>query len=282
MSELLDAANAKQSAYWNGEAGRRWTAVQQSQDRLLGGISSALFEAAAPEPGEAVIDVGCGAGDTTLRAAALTGRALGVDMSEPMLARARERAAEAGSPARFALADATLYDFSAEAADLMISRFGVMFFAEPARSFANLRRGLKAGARLAFAAWRHPDRNPWLMVPYTAALKRLPPQPPLPFDQPGPFAFHDDARVRDILETAGFSDVAFTTCEVELDIADGKGLEEAVDKALTLGPTSRALSDQPEAVREEVREEIRATLAGRLNAGKVALGGTAWIVRARA
>jgi SAM-dependent methyltransferase len=282
MSAILDEANAKQSAYWNGEAGRRWTAVQQSQDRLLGGITAALFEAAAPQPGEAVIDVGCGAGDTTLRAAALAGRALGVDMSEPMLVRARERAAEAGSPARFALADATLYDFSAEAADLMISRFGVMFFAEPALSFANLRRGLKAGGRLAFAAWRHPDRNPWLMVPYEAALKRLPPQPPLPFDQPGPFAFHDEARVRDILETAGFRDVAFATCEVELDIADGKGLEEAVDKALTLGPTSRALTDQPESVRADVREEIRATLAGRLHAGKVALGGTAWIVRAQA
>ena len=282
MSELLDAANAKQSAYWNGEAGRRWTAVQQSQDRLLGEISVALFEAAALKPGEAVIDVGCGAGDTTLSAAALTGRALGVDMSEPMLARARERAAEAGSPARFALADATLYDFSAETADVIISRFGVMFFAEPARSFANLKRGLKSGGRLAFAAWRHPERNPWLMVPYAAALKRLPPQPPLPFDQPGPFAFHDEARVRDILETAGFRDIGFSTCATELDIADGKGLEEAVDKALTLGPTSRALTDQPDDARAAVREEMRATLAGHLIGDKVALGAAAWIVSARA
>jgi ubiquinone/menaquinone biosynthesis C-methylase UbiE len=282
MSELLDAANARQSAYWNGEAGRRWTAVQQSQDRLLGGITAALFEAAAPEPGEAVIDVGCGAGDTTLRVAALTGQALGVDMSEPMLARARERAAEAGSPARFVLADATLYDFSAEAADLLISRFGVMFFAEPARSFANLRRGLKSGGRLAFAAWRHPEHNPWLMIPYAAALRRLPPQPPLPIDAPGPFAFHDEARVREILETAGFRDVRLAAHSVELDIADGKGLEEAVDKALTLGPTSRALTDQPEAVRAGVREEVRAALSERLRGDKVELSGMAWIVRARA
>jgi SAM-dependent methyltransferase len=282
MSGILDAANAKQSAYWNGEAGRRWTAVQQSQDRLLGGITEALFEAAAPRPGEAAIDVGCGAGDTTLRVAALTGAALGVDMSEPMLARARERAAETGSPARFALADATLYDFSAEAADLMISRFGVMFFAEPARSFANLRRGLKSGGRLAFAAWRHPEHNPWLMVPYAAALKRLPPQPPLPIDAPGPFAFHDEARVRGVLETAGFSDVRFAPCAVELDIADGKGLEEAVDKALTLGPTSRALADQPDEVRAAVREEIRSALSERLRGERVALGGVAWIVRATA
>ncbi|HXT06860.1 MAG TPA: class I SAM-dependent methyltransferase [Roseiarcus sp.] len=282
MSDILDAANAKQSAYWNGEAGRRWTAVQQSQDRLLGAISAALFEAAAPQPGEAVIDVGCGAGDTTLRAAALTGKALGVDMSEPMLARARQRAVEAGSPARFARADATLYDFSAEAADLMISRFGVMFFAEPARSFANLRRGLKAGGRLAFAAWRHPQHNPWLMVPYGAALKRLPPQPPQPLDAPGPFAFHDEARVREILETAGFRDVGFATATVELDIADGEGLEAAVDKALTMGPTSRALADQPEAVRAAVREEVGAALAGHARDGKVELGGATWIVRARA
>ena len=116
---------------------------------------------------------------------------------------------EAGSPARFALADATTYDFSGEAADLLISRFGVMFFAEPARSFANLRRGLKPGGRLAFACWREPALNPWLMTPYRAAQKHLPPQPNAEPDEPGPFAFGDDARVRGILEAAGFSDVSF-------------------------------------------------------------------------
>ena len=282
MTAILDDANAKQSAYWNGEAGRRWTAVQESQDRLLSAVSETLFEVAAPRPGEAVIDVGCGAGDTTLRAAALTGRALGVDMSEPMLARARQRAAQSGSPARFALADATLYDFSAEAADLMLSRFGVMFFAEPTKSFANLRRGLKPGGRLTFACWRHPDLNPWLMTPYAAALKRLPPQPPLALDEPGPFAFHDPERVRRILEAAGFADARFAPRELELDVADGAGLESAVARSLTLGPTSRALTDQPDDIRESVGAEIRAALASRVKGEKVPLAGAVWIVSARA
>jgi SAM-dependent methyltransferase len=96
----LDAANADQSAYWNGEPGRRWTALQDSQDRLFTPITAALFDAAALQPGEGVIDVGCGAGETTLGAAARTGAALGVDVSEPLLARARERAAAVDSPAR--------------------------------------------------------------------------------------------------------------------------------------------------------------------------------------
>jgi ubiquinone/menaquinone biosynthesis C-methylase UbiE len=125
MSAALDAANADQSAYWNGEAGRRWVAMQKSQDRLFTEITADLFEAAAPQRGETVIDIGCGSGETTLRAAEITGRALGVDVSEPLLARAAERGR--GLPVRFAMADATAYDFSGEPADLMISRFGVMF-----------------------------------------------------------------------------------------------------------------------------------------------------------
>ena len=278
---LLDDANARQSAYWNGEAGRRWTAIQESQDRLFTEITAALFEAAAPQPGEKVLDVGCGAGDTTLRAAALTGAALGIDVSEPLLARARERAAQAGSPARFALADATAYDFSGETADLLISRFGVMFFAEPAKSFANLRRGLKPGGRLAFVCWRAPDLNPWLTTPFAAALKHLPPQPETAPDDPGPFAFRDEARVRGILEGAGFAEVSFAPRAFELDYADGGGLDNALDKCLAVGPVSRALEGQPDATIQAVREAVRATLARYVSGGKVALGGAVWIVRAR-
>ncbi len=279
---LLDEANAKQSAYWNGDAGQRWTALQESQDRLFTQITAALFDAAAPKPGEKVLDVGCGAGETTLKAASLTGAALGVDVSEPLLARARERAAQSGSPARFALADATAYDFSGEAADLMISRFGVMFFAETAKSFANLRRGLKPGGRLAFVCWRDPELNPWLMTPLAAALKHLPPQPETAPDDPGPFAFRNEARVRAILEGAGFADVSFSPRDFELDYADGGGLDNAVDKCLAIGPTSRALDGQPDATVQAVREAVRAALATYLKGGEVKLGGAVWIVRARA
>ena len=278
----FDPANAQQAAYWNGDAGHRWTAQQEEQDRLLSPFTAALFEAAAAKLGEKVIDVGCGAGDTTLRAAEITGHALGVDMSEPMLARARERAAAMGSPARFTLADATLHDFSPERADLMISRFGVMFFADPVRAFANLRRGLKAGGRIAFVCWRDLALNPWQNVPYAAALKHLPPPAPPGPDEPGPFAFSEAARVRGVLEGAGFDEIQLTTYEGVLDIADGGGVESAVGKSLSIGATSRALAHQPDEVRAAVVESLRETLASHAQGERVPLGGTVWIVQARA
>jgi SAM-dependent methyltransferase len=282
MTQPLDAGNADQADYWNGEAGRAWTALQESQDRLFAPITAALFDAAAPRPGEGVIDVGCGAGETTLAAAAATGRALGVDVSEPLLERARARAAAAGSPARFALADATAYDFSDEGADLLISRFGVMFFANPAASFANLRRGLKAGARLVFVCWREPKFNPWLMLPYSAAVKHAPPPPRPGPEDPGPFAFSDEQRVRRILGAAGFSGVSLTPLDFSLDVGVGEGLDNAVAKSLEIGPASRALADQPEAVRAAATAEIRAALAEHLQDGAVPLGAAVWIVRATA
>ena len=282
MSPTLDAANADQSTYWNGEAGARWRALQESQDRLFAPITAALFEAAAPRPGEGVIDVGCGAGETTLKAAAATGRALGVDVSEPLLARAEERARESGSPARFALADATLHDFSQEAANLLISRFGVMFFAEPTKSFANLKRGLKSGARVTFACWREPKLNPWLMLPYSATIKHAPAPPRPAPDDPGPFSFADEARVRRILGEAGYADIALTPQDFTLDVGDGRGLDTAVANALQIGPASRALADQPETVREAARGEIRAALAEHVQGDAIALSAAIWIVTARA
>jgi SAM-dependent methyltransferase len=277
----LDAANADQSAYWNGEPGRRWTALQDSQDRLFTPITAALFDAAALQPGERVIDVGCGAGETTLGAAARTGAALGVDVSEPLLARARERAAAVDSPARFTLADATVHDFSGESANALISRFGVMFFADPARSFANLRRGLGAGGRLAFVCWREPKLNPWLMLPYSAAVKHAPPPPRPAPDEPGPFSFADEGRVNRVLTEAGFSGVTLTPVDFTLDIGVGEGLDNAISKALQIGPASRALDGQPESIKAAAEAEIRAALAPVERDGAVPLGAAVWIVRAR-
>jgi SAM-dependent methyltransferase len=282
MTKPLDAANADQADYWSGDAGRRWTALQESQDRLFTPITAALFEAAAPRAGEAVIDVGCGAGETTLRAAAVTGKALGVDVSEPLLERARARASAAGSTARFALADATAYDFSAEAADLLISRFGVMFFADPAASFANIRRGLRPGGRLAFVCWQEPKLNPWFMLPYAAAVKHAPPLPKPGPEDPGPFAFADETRVQRILAAAGFANIALTPLALALDVGNGGGLDNAVATSMTIGPASRALHGQPEAVLKAAQAEIRAALAEHVLDGAVPLGAAVWIVRAAA
>jgi SAM-dependent methyltransferase len=282
MTTLLDAANTDQSDYWNGDAGRRWTALQESQDKLFIPITAALFEAAAPRPGEGVIDVGCGAGATTLTVAGITGRALGVDVSGVLLECARERARESGSPARFALADATAYDFSGEAADLMISRFGVMFFADPAKTFVNLRQGLKPGARLVFVCWREPKLNSWAMLPYSAAIKHAPAPPRPGPDDPGPFSFADEERVRRVLSAAGFGDISLTPLEFTLDIGVGEGLDNAVAKALEIGPASRALDGQPPEIRAAAEAEIRAALTASARGGEVPLAAAVWVVRARA
>ena len=148
--------NAAQAEFWNGDAGRRWRDYQDRHDRMLLPVTKLLLAAAAARPGERVVDVGCGCGELAFRLAeevAPSGQVLGVDISEPMLGLARERA-PAGAVLRFALADATTFAFAPGAADLAVSRFGIMFFADPAKSFANLGRALKPGGRIVFACWR--------------------------------------------------------------------------------------------------------------------------------
>ncbi len=199
--------NADQIAYWNGPGGQHWTDRQQTQDVLLAPISDILIDRAGPNVGERVIDVGCGCGATTIALAQKvgpTGHVFGIDISAPMLVRARQ-VAPAGLPVDFVLADATVYPFDPASADLLVSRFGVMFFAEPALSFANMRKALPASGRLTFACWREPRDNPWLMAPLQAAYKHVPKLPQLGPEDPGPFSFAVEQRVHRILGEAGFS-----------------------------------------------------------------------------
>jgi SAM-dependent methyltransferase len=278
----IHADNAAQSEDWNASAGRRWTDHQEHQDQVLGPVSDRLIAVAAPKPGDRVIDVGCGCGATTIDFAARVspdGEVLGLDISEPMLARARERAPQ-NLPIRFERADATVYDFEPNGADLVASRFGVMFFADPARSFANLRRSLKPGGRLVFACWREPKQNPWLILPLREAGKHAPPLPETNPEDPGPFAFASEARVRKILSDAGFADIVLKPHDLELDIAVGGGLDTAVRAAMTIGPTSRMLDGQSEAVRAAATADIRKALAAHARGDSVPLGAAIWLVRA--
>src|SRR4030088_1976789 len=144
--------NADQIAYWNGPGGQHWTDRQQAQDTLLAPVSEILIDRAKAKAGERIVDVGCGCGATAIAFAQKvgpTGHVLGIDISAPMLARARQ-IAPAGLPVEFVLGDATVYPFDPAGIDLLVSRFGVMFFADPAVSFANMRRGLRPSGRLAF------------------------------------------------------------------------------------------------------------------------------------
>jgi SAM-dependent methyltransferase len=278
----IHADNSAQAEYWNAGAGQRWTDHQEHQDQVLGPVSERLIAVAAPKPGDRVIDVGCGCGATTIDFAARVSpgsEALGLDVSEPMLARAHERAPQ-NLPIRFERADATVYDFEPSGADLVASRFGVMFFADPARSFANLRQGLKPGGRLVFACWREAKQNPWLIVPLREATRHAPPLPEANPEDPGPFAFESEARVRKILSDAGFADIVLEPHDLELDIAVGGGLDTAVHAAMTIGPTSRMLDGQSEAVRAAATADIRKALAAHARGDAVPLGAAIWIVRA--
>jgi SAM-dependent methyltransferase len=196
-----------------------------------------------------------------------------------MLARARQMA-PAGIPVDFVLADATVYPFVSGSFDLMVSRFGVMFFAEPALSFANMRRALRPSGRLTFVCWREPRENPWLMMPLQAVYKHVPKLPQLGPEDPGPFAFASEQRVIRILSEAGFSGIEMEPCDLSLDVAVGRGLDAAVETALEIGPASRALEGQPPDVRAAAANSIREALAPFASGNSVPLAASIWIVTA--
>lgn len=275
--------NADQAAYWNGPAGRRWLERQEMQDRVLEPISELLLARANVASGERVIDVGCGCGTTTIalaRRVGTMGHVLGVDISAPMLTRARARA-EPGLAMEFVLADATLHPFPPSRADLLFSRFGVMFFADPVLSFTHMRKALLPGARVVFACWREPRANPWMMLPLMEAYKHVPRLPEMGPEDPGPFSFAREARVERILGAAGFVSIAMQACDFTLDLAVGQGLEAAVNGALAIGPVSRALEDQGEAQRTAVAAAIRAAFAPLQRGKTVPLGASVWMTTAR-
>jgi ubiquinone/menaquinone biosynthesis C-methylase UbiE len=275
--------NADQIAYWNGPGGQRWADRQQSQDILLAPVADLLIERARPAAGERIVDVGCGSGAVSIALAQKVGPGgyvMGIDISGPMLARARQTV-PAGLPVEFVLADATVHPFAPASFDLLASRFGVMFFAEPVRSFANLRRGLKPSGRLAFACWREPRENPFFMAPLQAVYKHVPRLPQQGPEDPGPFAFASEARVRRILDEAGFSGIAMEPCNLSLDVAGGKGLDAAVQGALEIGPAARALAEQPPDVVAAASDSIREALAAYLSGETVPLPASIWIVTAQ-
>src|SRR5258708_1201282 len=231
------AQNADQIAYWNGPGGQRWADRQAAQDTVLQPVADILIDRAKPQAGERVIDVGCGSGATTIAFAQKirpSGHAFGIDISGPMLERAR-RSAPKDLPVDFGGGDGTVYRCDPSSFDLLASRFGVMFFADPVLSFSNMRRALRPSGRLAFACWREPRENPFFMAPLQAVYKHAPKLPAQGPEDPGPFAFASQARVHRILGAAGFTGIEMEPCNLSLDVAIGRAIDAARAGRVGLG-----------------------------------------------
>jgi SAM-dependent methyltransferase len=274
------AGNAAQIDFWNAAAGATWAAFQTQLDRQLEPLGAEAMRVLAPAPGEHILDIGCGCGQTSVALAervGSTGAVLGVDISQPMLAVARARSPAAGGAVpSFREADAAVAALGEAAFDGVFSRFGVMFFSDPSAAFGHIRQAVKPQGRLAFVCWRPLAENPWMHVPMDAARPALPPLPSSDPTAPGPFAFSDPERVRSILTGAGFGAVRI----VPFDTRIGSGnLEETVAMAARVGPLAAALRENPDRA-EPVMNLVRPALAAYVTAEGVFMPAAVWIVSA--
>lgn len=241
-------ANEAQLDAWNGDSGTRWVADADRRDAVLAPVADALLDAAAMAAGERALDIGCGCGITTIAAARTAAHAVGVDLSAPMLALARQRAA--GASATFLEADAQTHRFEPEAFDVAISRFGTMFFDDPNAAFTNMAAAVRRGGRLRLATWQRLEANDWLTIP-GAALLRYGTLPDTPGDEPGMFAQADPEVVRSILCAAGWRDVEVEARSVQLRL--GADAADATDYLADTGIARRVLetiapADRPHAL----------------------------------
>lgn len=281
-----DGPNAEQIKFWNETRGATWVAQHDAIDVQIAPLGRRAMDRATIAVGEHVLDVGCGCGPTTLEIAGRVGRngtVLGADISGPMLASARDRARAAGAAnVRFEQADAQTHVFPPGAFDLVFSRFGVMFFADPTAAFANLRAALRPGGRVAFVCWRTLPENPWMAVPVMAALQHLPP-PPIPGpEDPGPFAFADRSRVERIFGGARLTDVGFEAVDEQLIIGGGGDIAKTVDFLVQMGPLAAALREAGPAKTAEVIAAVGESLQPYYSpGGGVRMPSAAWIVTAR-
>jgi SAM-dependent methyltransferase len=284
MRRMSDA-NREQQSFWNEHAGPIWVRNQESLDQQIRPHGELALARLSAKPGERILDVGCGCGETALALATevgASGAVLGVDLSEPMLARARERAAEAGhEQVSFRVADAEDADFGEKPFDAVFSRFGVMFFGAPETAFANLLAALRPRGRLCFVCWGPLGENAWVGVPMEAAAPLIDPLPAPPPGAPGPFAFSDPDRPRRILEAAGFESIRIERADVPMSPGGGDPAA-AADVFLDIGPLGRVLREMgaDDALRERVKATVRESLEAHVTDGRLELASVVWLVQA--
>ncbi len=282
MDEQTTGANAEQARYWTNDGGPSWVRDQAAFDLMLEPFERALLDALDPRPGERVLDVGCGFGSTALGASARGADVHGVDIAPPMIERARARARATGAGVTFAVVDAQ-EDALGGPYDAVVSRFGVMFFADPSRAFRNLAAATLPGGRLVFVCWQPIDRNPW-MIAAPAVLRTLMDNPPPsapPATTAGPLAFGDTSYVDHVLANAGWNSRAFAPFDSSARLGGNDGVAGAVSHALntTAAKALLALGDAT------LRDRAAAVLSDQFSSlaidGVVRFPAAAWIVTAR-
>ena len=282
--EVCMSPNRGQVEAWNGGESVHYVSHADRYDRQLATFTSALLEQAAISADDTVLDIGCGCGVTTLKAAANAHRVLGVDISHPLIEVAAQRAAEAGiGNAEFIVADAQTHGFADGEFTIVMSQFGLMFFDDPEGAFANLRRSLAPGGRLSFVSWQALEANEWLMVVGRAVAKHC----ELPdlggrAGGPGMFALERPDETITLLEAAGFTQVDVEPITTTVLLAGGDTVEESLDFLLGMGMVRGLLGRLDGDVHEQAIEEIRTTLTERYEPDVgVTLGAAGWLVSAR-
>jgi SAM-dependent methyltransferase len=279
---MPDIANTAMGEYWNQIAGPRWVERAGLQEARNIEVAHLLQREAAPKPGERVLDIGCGTGATAIpfaAAVAPNGHVTGVDISVPMLDQARRNIAQAGATnITLVEADAQVHRFPADSFDLLISRFGVMFFADPVAAFANLLARLRQGGRLCMAVWASMDENAHWKIPFDIAVKHLGAPTPVDPHAPGPMAFRDPAYLRDILTKAGFAAIDITPQRFTIV---GQTPKKDAELAALVGPAWRLMEEKnaPEAARQAIVAETETAYGPYLTRAGMRLPGTVLIAK---
>jgi len=275
----------EQEKLWNGPAGLAWVESQALLDRLFLPFEQRLASVVPAGSALQVLDIGCGTGSTTLAVAArlgAQGRCTGIDISGPMIATARARAlarfGPASTAADFIVADAQRHAFEPAGVDLILSRFGVMFFDDPVAAFANLRRAARDTAALQLIAWRRAAENPFMTTAERAAAPLLPGLPPRRPDAPGQFAFADADRVRRILQQGGWADIDIRPIDVPCAMPE----PELPNYLSRLGPVGIALQSVDARTRARVVETVRAAFEPYVRGDEVRFNAACWAITARA
>jgi SAM-dependent methyltransferase len=268
-----------QARRWKGSAGCAWVEAQQMLDRTLQPFEDLLVAEVAASGAKRVLDVGCGTGSTTRAAARTLGAgsvAVGIDISDQMIDAARMLAGQEGSHATFVCGDAQKHAFGAQKFDLIISRFGVMFFENSAQAFANLRSAAADGCSLRSIVWRSPAENPFMTAAERAAAPLLPNLQPRRPDAPGQFGFADERRVRSILQDSGWSEIDIRRIDVTCTLPE----KELTRYGTRFGPVGIALQEAEAQTRAQVAATVRAAFDPYVHGSEARFTAACWLMLA--